>query len=151
MPQQNGQVKQKFATLFNQVDTIVNDGKFSTYLKNGLRAKAMNTAKLLENNRITPNRNLSLFQQFFGKGKRSILSSMQTFGEMCITTYRNNIHWAKLTNQGTSSIWDGYAAGYPTWTYPVFNLKTKKIILTRDVIFYRNLTISIPRLTNLSW
>ena len=42
--------------------------------------------QLLKNNILTPNRNLSSFWQFFVKEKRSILSSMQKFGEMCITT-----------------------------------------------------------------
>ena len=35
---------------------------------------------------------LSLFQHFFGKGKRSILSLVQKFGEMCITMSHNNYH-----------------------------------------------------------
>ena len=82
-----------------------------------------------KNNLLTPNRAL------FGKGKRSIMFSMQKFGEMCITTYRDNTHWVKLANQGIPAIWVGYAKGHPTGTYWVFNPKTKKIILTRDVTF----------------
>ena len=70
-PQQNGYVKQKFATLFNRVHAMLNGGKFTTYLWSGLWAEAANTAMLLENNLITPNRTLSPFQHFFGKGKVS--------------------------------------------------------------------------------
>ena len=33
-----------------------------------------------------------------GKGKRSILTSVQTFGEICIPTYHDNSHPAKLAN-----------------------------------------------------
>ena len=76
MPQQNGCIKCRFTTLFNQVCAMLNGSKFNAYLQSGLWAKAANTAMLLENNLLTPNRILSPFQQFFGKGKRSILFLM---------------------------------------------------------------------------
>ena len=60
---------------------------------------------------------------------------MQKFGEMCIATYKDNSHQAKSANCGTPGIWVGYAEGYPTDTYWIFNPKTKKDILTWDVIF----------------
>ena len=81
-PQKNSHVEWKFAALFNQVCAMLNGGKFTTYLQNGLWAKAANIATLLKNNLITPNRTISPFQQFFGKGKKSILTLMQKFGEI---------------------------------------------------------------------
>ena len=60
---------------------------------------------------------------------------MQKFGEMCIVTFKDNTHRAKLAYQGTPGIWIGYAKNYPTGTYQIFNPKTKRIILTRDVTF----------------
>ena len=113
MLQQNGHIKRKFATLFNQACAMLNCRKFNTYLSNGLLAKAANTTMLLKNNLLTPNRNLSPFQKFFGKGKRSILSS---FGELYIATYRDNTHWAKLANQGTPGIWVGYVESHQMYT-----------------------------------
>ena len=86
-PQQNSCVKQKFATLFNQVHAMLNGRRFTIYLCNSLWAEAANTNMLLKNNLLKPNRNLSPFQQFFGKEQRSILSLMQKFGEMSIATY----------------------------------------------------------------
>ena len=77
-------------------------------------AKAANTTMLFKNNLITPNRNLSPFQQFSRKGKRIIVSLMQKFGEMCITNYRDDTHWTKLAKQGTPSICVGYMEGRPT-------------------------------------
>ena len=65
--QQYGHVECKVATLFDWVGAMLNDGKFTTYLQSGLWAEAANTAMLLENNPITPNRTLSPFQQFFEK------------------------------------------------------------------------------------
>ena len=60
---------------------------------------------------------------------------MQKFGEMCITTYSEKTNQAKLANWDTPDIWFGYAESHPTCTYLVFNSKTKKVILTRDVTF----------------
>ena len=90
---------------------------------------------LLKNNLITTNRTLSPFQQFFGKGKKIVLTLMQKFGEMCITTYKDGSHQAKLANHGTLSISVSYAEGHPTGTNWIFSPKTKKIILTQDVTF----------------
>ena len=80
-PQQSSHVEWKFA-----------------FLQNSLWAKVANITIILENNIVTPNKDLSLFQQYFGRGRRSILSSVQKFGEMCIATYWDNFHWAKLAN-----------------------------------------------------
>ena len=54
---------------------------------------------------------------------------------MCIITYKDNTHWAKLANHGALGICVGYADGHPSDTCQVFNSKTKKIILFQDVIF----------------
>ena len=82
----------KFATLFNQVHAMLNGGKLTIHVQSGLWAEAANTAMILENNPVTPNRTLSPFQQFFGKGKKSVLTSMQKFSEMCNFTYKDNNH-----------------------------------------------------------
>ena len=114
---------------------MLNSGKFTAYLQSGLWAEVVNTAMILENNLITPTRTKKPFQQFFGKGKQNVLVSMQKFGEMCITTFKDNTHQAKLANQGSLGIWVGYAENHPPGTYRNFNPKTKRIILTRDVTF----------------
>ena len=109
---------------------MLSGGKFTTYLQSSFWAEAANTATFLENHLITPNRSLSQFQHFFGKGKSNVLMSMKKFGEMCIATFKDNTHRAKLANQGTPGIWVGYAENHPTGTYRIFNPKTKRIILT---------------------
>ena len=74
IPQQAGLVEWKVATLFNRVCAMLNGRKFPLFLRKSIQAKAYNTATLLENNLVTPNRDSSPFQQLSGKGKRSILS-----------------------------------------------------------------------------
>ena len=96
--QQNSWVKHKFATLFNWICAMINGRKFSSSLRNSAWVKADNTGTLLENNLVTPNRDLSPFQQFFGKEKRNILSFIQKFSEIWITMYQDNPYCAKLAN-----------------------------------------------------
>ena len=49
--------------------------------------------------------------------------------------YKDYSHGAKSVNQGTPSIWVGYAEGHPIGTYQIFNPKKKKIALTWDMTF----------------
>ena len=126
-PQQNGHVVCKFATLFYQVSAMLNGGNFTPYLHSSLSAEAANTAMFLENHLTTPNRTLNPFQQFFGKGKPNVLTSMQKVGEMCIATFKDNPHRAKLANHRIPCIWVVYAENHPTSTYQIFNPKTKRL------------------------
>ena len=126
-PQQTRCIKCMFATLFNLVCTMLKSSKLTSYLQSGLWAEAANIAMLLKNSLITPIRTLSPFQQFFGKEKKNVLTSMQKFGEMCIATNKDNSHWAKLDNHGTPSIWVGYTEKHPASTYKIFNPKLKKM------------------------
>ena len=59
--QQNGRVERKFSTLLNTMHGMLNGGKFSSFLRNSIWAKAANTVTLLENNILTPMRDLSLY------------------------------------------------------------------------------------------
>ena len=138
-PQQNGLIEHKFATLFNWVCALLNGGKFTAYLQSGLWAEAANTATILKNNLITPTRTLNPFEQFFGKGKQNVLFSMQKFGEMCINTFKDNTHWAKLANRGTTGIWVGYAKNHPTGTYWIFNPKTNELFWLGMWFFFKSI------------
>ena len=60
---------------------------------------------------------------------------MQKFREICIFTYKDNTHWAKLYNQGTPDIWVGYAEGNPTGSYWIFQPQDKKYYFAQDVTF----------------
>ena len=77
---------------------MLNGGKFNAYTQNSLLAKTAIMAMLLKNILLTLNIALSPFQHSFLKEKRIILSLIQKFGEMCITTYRDITHWAELAN-----------------------------------------------------
>ena len=54
---------------------------------------------------------------------------------MFITMYQYNSWQTKLANEGSPSIWVGFAEGHLVGTYCVYSLKTKKVILTKDMTF----------------
>ena len=54
---------------------------------------------------------------------------------MCIITYKDNTHWAKLANCGNVSISVGYMKTTPPVHIIFSTPKTKKNILTWDVTF----------------
>ena len=80
---------------------MLKDRKFNAFLQNALRAEAANTAMLLKNNLLTPNRTLSPFNNFL---------------EREVTTQQDNSHCAELANHGTPGIWVGHAHGHSTGT-----------------------------------
>ena len=51
---------------------------------------------------------------------------MQKFGEVCITTYHDNAHWAKLASQGVISRWVGFAECHQVGPYIVYSAKMRK-------------------------
>ena len=112
---------------------MLNGGKLTNLLRNGLWVKSADTTFLLENNLVTPN--VCSVQQFFGKGKRNVGSLVHKFGEMCITMYRGSSHCTKLANQCTPGTWVGFAEGHPIGTYHVSKPNTKNIVLTKIMTF----------------
>ena len=94
---------------------------FSFCLRNSLQAEATNITTLLENNLITPNRDLSPFQQFLGREREAI------------TMYRADSLQTMLVNCGTPSFWVSFTEGHPVGNYHVDSSKTKRIISTTDV------------------
>ena len=60
-PKQNSIVESKFLILFNMIHAMLNGGKFSHFMRNGLWADAANTATVWENDVFALSRNMSLF------------------------------------------------------------------------------------------
>jgi hypothetical protein len=62
------------------------------------------------------------------------MNSAKTFGEIVVVANCNNVK-AKLDDHGKTCIWHGYAKDHAIGTYYVYNSKTNKVSLTRDVTF----------------
>ena len=132
-PQQNGRVERKLQTLYGRVrSTLVGSG-IQLPDRNHLWPEAANVVTDLDSILVRDG-STSSSEQFFGKGVKSHISSTKKFGEPCIVTDRTAIK-AKLSDRGKAGNWVGYAKGHPKDTYRIFNPKTKRVILSRDVMF----------------
>ena len=136
-PQQNGRVERRFPTLYGRVRAMLRDVSVSINNKR-LWAEAANTATDLDNMLLKQGETTNSFHKFFGKGVKSIIpmNSAKKFGEMVVVANRNNVK-AKLDDRGKTCIWLGYAKDHAIGTYRVYNPKTNKVLLTRDVTFLR--------------
>jgi hypothetical protein len=136
-PQQNGHVERQFPHLFGQVRAMLRDISISINYKR-LWAEAANTAMDLSNMLLKRGETTNSFHKFFGKGVQSFypMNSAKTFGEIVVIANRKNVK-AKLDDRGKMCIWLGHAKDHAIRTYRVYNPKTNKVSLTRDVTFLR--------------
>ena len=73
------------------------------------------------------------FEKFLGTKVKGIFSQPHVFGEVVVAD-RSGLK-SKLQDRGKACVWVGYAANHAAGTHRVLNPTTKKILLTRDVIF----------------
>ena len=97
---------------------------------------AADTATDMDNLIIRPGETENSYQKFYGDKKKCFTSgdNLKTFGEEVIVADRTKIK-AKLRDRGIKCFWLGYAKNRSSDTYRLYNPKTQKIILSRDVIF----------------
>ena len=61
-------------------------------------------------------------------------NNIKIFGEMCVVTTKKSIQ-GKLNDRGTVGLFVGYPQNQADDVYRIFNLKTKQIINSRDLIW----------------
>ncbi len=79
-------------------------------------------------------RSCESYHQFFGKERTSILDTVQRFGEICIVANRVAI-MNKIQNRGKHCIWLRFVDNHASKCYRLLNLETKRVVISRDVIF----------------
>jgi transposase InsO family protein len=132
-PQQNGKVERAFATLYGRVRAMLNQASLTSKMRGDIWTEAASTATKLENAISSENAGKSPHELFFGKSP-SYLRELQYFGHMCIVkeSHRGKMI-GKLDNRGTLCMFLGYSSNHSGDTYRLLNLKTYKVILSRDV------------------
>ncbi|MCP4744763.1 MAG: hypothetical protein GY874_01280, partial [Desulfobacteraceae bacterium] len=108
-------------------------------MKQLLWCKAANTTTDFDNFYATEGNSLGSAIKFWGKGYKSLIDSPKIFGEACIVTNMTKIK-AKLSDCGKVYMWRGYAKDHKAGTYRLYNPTTRKMIMSRDVVFLRKST-----------
>jgi hypothetical protein len=134
-PQQNGKVERKFATLYARVRAMLNQAGVTETLRHGLWAEAAATATLIENAVVTKQRNKSPHEEFYGVEPKYV-RNLRTFGEVgVVLNHALGKSRGKLKDRGRPCLFLGYGRNQAEDVYRMFNLETRKVITTRDVIW----------------
>jgi Reverse transcriptase (RNA-dependent DNA polymerase)/gag-polypeptide of LTR copia-type len=131
-PQFNGKIERKFATLYGKVRAVLNEAKVTTALRHGLWAEAANHVTDLENLLVNNYTSQCPFVMFY-KSKPSDIN-FHEFGELAVVTDTTKIK-AKLDDRGYPVLYVGRPPNHPTSVFKFLNLKTRKMISSRHIIW----------------
>jgi hypothetical protein len=134
-PQRNARVKQKFAALYGRVRAMMNHAALPHKMRKGLWAKCARTATPTKNIIVTPTKPVSSFSQFYEK-EAPYPRSLRNFGEIGVmANHADKTIRAKLADQGKVAMLLGYPDSHANDNYRMWNLKTERMILSRDVLW----------------
>jgi hypothetical protein len=114
---------------------MLNAARLPKDLQEGVWAEAAKYATEVENVLVTTTKPIAALHQFYGI-KNPKVKVMKPFGEMAIVedNARRKIQ-AKLENRGREYLFLGHAPNHADDTYRFLNLTTKKVIVSRDVVW----------------
>jgi hypothetical protein len=134
-PQRNGRVERKFATLYGRVRAMYDFANVEESIRVGTWTECANTACDIENLIVSNNKPVSSYRSFYEEDPKYI-KQMRTFGEMAIVTnHENKKMRTKLADRRKPAMFLGYAANHSPDVYRMLNLKTKRVIKTRDTLW----------------
>ena len=134
-PQQNGKVERKFATLYGRVRAMLNGARLEGLRRQKLWAECANHATLLENMTLTT-RGFEMAPWWDPKRDEKRVRYLPTFGEVGVVKTAKEIQ-GKLTNKGETMMFVGCAENHAFDCYKFLNLKTNRIVKSRDVKWLR--------------
>lgn len=131
-PQQNGKVERSFASLYGRMRAMMIGAGFDESEKMKLWMEAAATATKLDNI-LSLAGEPSAYKKFYGEDAK-YQDYLRTFGEIGIVTKNpGGAIKAKLEDRGEKCIFLGYAANHAPNVYRMWNLRTAKVMITRDV------------------
>ena len=133
-PQQNGIVERSIATLWGKTRAMLNGAKLTATYRHGSWCDAVSTATKLDVLLVDKEDEKGPFETFY-REKAKYAEHLRTFGEIGIVTVSNTSKKTKLEDRGKACMFVGYAKDHTGDTYRMLNLKTKKIWISRDVIW----------------
>ncbi len=102
-------------------------------LKNEIWSKGASTATLLENIICTPLKKVPAYEKFYEREQKNV-RILKPLGEMAIVSRRAKIQ-SKLSDRGKLCMMLGYAASSLPNVFRLLDVKTKKIVHSRDVMW----------------
>jgi hypothetical protein len=112
---------------------MLNGAKFTWTLRRGLWAECARTATLYENMIVSANKPTPSYNQLYGK-EAPYARNLRTFGEVGIVSDYEKIR-EKLSDRGKECIFVGYAMDHAADVYRMYNISTRRIWESRDIIW----------------
>ena len=131
-PQQNGKVERAFATIYGRMRAMMIDAGFEMERRKELWTEAASTATKLDNI-LHGKDGKSAYIRMYNKCPE-YEKHLRIFGEIgVVTKHPGPTIKSKLEDRGIVCLFLGYARNHARNVYRMLNLKTRKVILTRDV------------------
>jgi len=136
-PQQNSLAEVGFHTISNRMRAMMKAAHFPKGVRHRLWREVVSTATKLDNLSIVEinGEKKTRFEHKFGTNP-GWCAYIRAVGEAGVVKTRDmTSHTGPLDNRGTTCVMVGYAENHPPDTYRMWNPNTKKITLTRDIIW----------------
>ena len=134
-PQHNGRIERKFHTLYGRLNAMLNQAGLPKGIRKGIWAEAAYTATLWENALVHDKGIKPAYTQFH-QVDAPYVKNLHPFGAMgtVLDPTKKDIK-AKLVNKGQLMMFVGPAKDHASDSCKMWNMKTKRFIITRDVLW----------------
>ena len=132
-PQHNGVVERSFTTDLWRLHAMTKQAQLTKYAMNMLWPYAVKVLERIKNNSITSaNENNKTPNDLFGTPDEKIIKYLVEFGRIGYVTIRTKIK-SKLKPRSKRCVMVGYAENHSPDTYLMYDPRTRKIIMSRDI------------------
>ena len=131
-PQQNSVVERKIPTLVGRARAMLIQAVINSKEKGEFWCEVISTATNLDNIMVRPDRTKPPYTLFYNKNAK-FMKHLRSLGEMAVVSIHEGRKMrSKLDNRGKTCMFVGYADDHSGDVYRFLNIKTKRIIMSRD-------------------
>ena len=131
-PKQNGRVEKKIHVLWQRATTMMVNANLTQSSQGDFWAEAVATANYHEDLVIKAGRQVPALEAWTGLPVNKWVNRLVEFGRIGIV-HKNEKKAKKMDEKGYPALMVGYAMNHGPGTYRMFNPKTNRIIITKDV------------------
>ena len=131
-PQQNSVVERKIPTLVGRARAMLIQAGINAKEIGEFWCEVISTGSSLENVMVRPDRTKPPYTLFYNKDAK-YMKNLRSFGEIAVAAiHEGKMMRSKLDNRGKTCMFVGYADDHSGDVCRFLNIKTKRIIMSRD-------------------
>ena len=133
-PQQNGRCEKKIHNIWQRSMVFMVFANMTVESQTKFWAEAVSASCFHENLTIKAERVTPAMEAWTGKSVKKWMPRLVEFGRVGVMNKKRKIH-GKMQERGEVVMMVGYALNHGSGTYRVYNPKTNRIVLSRDVVW----------------